>query len=57
MMLSIAQQHQPAHGKVIRGETKANDDRGGADAKTAKYKSMPMNSRKLQMAKGHESLV
>jgi hypothetical protein len=58
MLLSIAQQHQAAHSKVIRGETKTNDDRrAGAHAKTAKYKSTSMNSRKLQVAKGHESLV
>jgi hypothetical protein len=27
MLLSIAQQHQATHSKVIRGETKTNDDR------------------------------
>jgi hypothetical protein len=54
MMLSIPQQHQAAHSKVIRGETKTNDDwRAGAH----KYKSMSMNSRKFRVAKGHESLV
>jgi hypothetical protein len=36
MLLSIAHQHQAAHSKVIRGETKTNDDRrAGAHAKTA----------------------
>jgi hypothetical protein len=58
MLLSIGQQHQATHSKVIRGETKTNDDRrAGAHAKTAKYKSTSMNSRNLQVAKGHESLV
>jgi hypothetical protein len=58
MLLSIAHQHQAAHSKVIRGETKTNDDRrAGAHAKTAKYKATSMNSRKLQVAKGHERLV
>jgi hypothetical protein len=58
MLLSIPQQHQATHSKVIRGETKTNDDRrAGAHAKTAKYKATSMNSRKLQVAKGHESLV
>ena len=58
MLLLIAQQHQATHSKVIRGETKTNDDRrAGAHAKTAKYKATSMNSRKLQVAKGHESLV
>jgi hypothetical protein len=58
MLLSIAQKHQAAQSKVIRGETTTNDDRrAGAHAKTAKYKSTSMNSRNLQVAKGHESLV
>jgi hypothetical protein len=60
MLLLIAQQHQATHSKdkVIRGETKTNDDRrAGAHAKTAKYKATSMNSRKIQVAKGHESLV
>jgi hypothetical protein len=58
MLLLIAQQHQATHSKVIRGETMTNDDwRAGAHANTAKYKSTSMNSSKLQMAKGRESLV
>jgi hypothetical protein len=58
MLLSITHQHQAAHSEVIRGETKTNDVwRAGAQAKTAKYKSTSMNSRTLQVAKGHESLV
>jgi hypothetical protein len=57
MLLFTAQQHQAATA-VIRGETKSNDDRrAGAHAKTAKYKSTSMNSPKLQVAKGHESLL
>jgi hypothetical protein len=58
ILLLIAQQHQATHSKVIPGETKSNDDRrAGAHAKTAKYKATSMNSRTLQVAKGHESLV
>jgi hypothetical protein len=50
MLLLIARQHQATHSKVIRGETKTNDDRrAGAHAKTAKYKTTSMNSRKLQV--------
>jgi hypothetical protein len=55
MLLSIGQQHQAETAKSFVARQTTNDDRrAGAHAKTAKYKSTSMNSRKLQVAKGHE---
>jgi hypothetical protein len=59
MLLSIAHQHQAATAKSFVARPKTNDDDrpAGAHAKTVKYKSTSIYSGKLQVAKGHESLV
>jgi hypothetical protein len=57
MLLSIAQQHQAATAKSFVARQRQTMIGEPAHAKSAKYKSTSMNSRKLQVAKGHESLV
>jgi hypothetical protein len=59
MLLLIAQQHQAATAKSFVARQSQTMIGEPAHAKTATYKSTStsMNSRKLQVAKGHESLV